>query len=147
MLVKFGLSEADMKKILVVTILTSIFFVPLAYAAVDPASDLGGYAQELLKAAQTSNWRLVAGLLLVGTVWGLRLLSAKWPFKFGKAIATFLGTARGGAVLSLACGVLGGVGNVLLADGSMTPRLFVDGIVMALTASGFWTITNKLLKA
>jgi hypothetical protein len=112
---------------------------------VDPASDPGGYAEELLKAAQTSNWRLLGGLLLIGAVWGLRLLGAKWPFGFGKSVAAFLGTARGGAVLSLACGVLGGIGNVFMVDGSVTPRLFLDGVVMAFTASGGWTIVKKLL--
>lgn len=100
-------------------------------------SDPGDLLPSMLNAAKSGQWRLLAGLLLGVLVWATR--------KWGARLVPWLGTDRGGAVLVLVLGLLGGVATTLAGDQPLSWSLLVDSLSMAFGAAGGYAVTKKLV--
>jgi hypothetical protein len=104
-------------------------------------------AQQLLEYAHQGNWRMLVAIALSGVIWLLRTFLMgptvqRW--KYVGAVAGWFRTDRGGVVLTLLVGVLGGVMTALSAGVSLSVDLFVTGVVNGLLASGFFVGLKKL---
>lgn len=108
---------------------------PAVPAITDPGHD-PDFLDKLLKAADTSNWRMLAVLIVIGAVWLLRTVGGKkWAV---------LKTDRAGAICTLALGTAGAIGNALAAGSDITLRLFINGLMVGITAAGGWVVMKKL---
>lgn len=103
--------------------------------------DLTAFLKATFEAAAKHDWRVFAALLLVGVVW----LARKYAMKLPGAVGSFFQGDRGGAVLALVLGVLGAVGHMLTAGAGFSLQTVTDGLVMAVTAAGGWTVFKHLL--
>jgi hypothetical protein len=83
--------------------------------------DIQSFAGVVLEAVKSGNWRYVAALLVVATVfWGGRALQKKAPFfgtSKGKAVLTILSALSYGAATAFAAGHVPGLGEVIAALG------------------------------
>ena len=101
------------------------------------AFDVEVFAKSVLGAVQSSNWRLLAALGVVGVVFALRKWGGKkWPF---------LATDRGGAALALAFGVACAFSNAFAAGQVPSLSLLMTGLSVGLTAAGGWSVVKKLI--
>jgi hypothetical protein len=104
----------------------------------DPEGNLAGFAAAVYQAFAAKNWGVLIALVLVGLVYLARHFGAKlWPF---------LGTDRGGALLSL----VGGLGLSVFAAATSSGahgvlQVLGTGFLMAITASGAYALLKKLL--
>jgi len=111
-------------------------------------TDLATLAQQLLGYAHQGNWRMLVAIALSGVVWLLRtfLMGPKVQgVKYVGAIARWFHTDRGGVVLTLIVGVLGGFATAFKASAPLTIDLFVTGVVNGLLAAGFFVGLKKLV--
>lgn len=110
-------------------VLLHVVFVCTAFAQViDPST---------MDPTQILQWKAVAAILAIGAVWALR--------KFGGRYLPFLKTDRGGALLTLATGVVGGIGHALLTDAPVTAELLSDGLAVGVTAAGGYVIVKRII--
>lgn len=101
---------------------------------VDP--DIDALSRMFLSAAQTKNWQMLAALIVVGLVWGLR--------RFGGDFIPTLKTDRGGAALALAIGISGALVNALAVAAKPSLQLLVDGVTTGVMAAGGWAVVRKI---
>lgn len=102
----------------------------------DPSADAGGFLSFLLSAVVGRNWILLAAAVCVGLTYLLRTFGAKW--------VPFFATDRGGAVLVLVIGMLGGIGSAL-AEGKPWWAAILGGLGLAATSAGAFVIPKKLV--
>lgn len=107
------------------------------FAAVipDPAADLGGFLAALLGFVVDREWIEVAAAALVGVVYVVRLLAAKWPFA---------STDAGGALIVLGTSILGSVGAALATSGTFSWSVVWGGVVVGWTAAGAYATLRKI---
>lgn len=91
----------------------------------------------MLQAARDRNWAMLAALIVVAVVWAIRYL--------GEPVLPWLGTDKGGAVVSLVTAWAGAVVSALAAGQPVDMELFVSSLGVAATASGGWTLAKKLV--
>jgi hypothetical protein len=104
----------------------------------DPDASLAGFAGALYSAFQAKNWSVLIALVLVGLVYLAR--------RFGSKLWPFLGTDRGGALLSLVSGLAVSVFAAASSSGAHSVlQVLGSGLLMALTASGTYVLVKKLL--
>jgi hypothetical protein len=133
----------------VLTLLTLFPSLALSQAAVapaaaatatmpDPESNLADFAGAVYQAFAAKNWGVLIALVLVGLVFLARHFGSKaWPF---------LGTDRGGALLSLVGGLGLSVFAAATAAGTHTVlQVLGTGLLMTVTASGTYVLVKKLL--
>jgi len=120
--------------------------VPKASApsAITPSpSDPGDYLAKVFGALDPSKkggiqWRVLAGLLMIGAAYGIRSI--------GKKFHTWFGDDRGGAVVALLVGVLGTLGSVIYFNNSpLTPGFLLKAAINAAGAAGGYTLFKKLI--
>ena len=123
--------------------LASLCLASLAFGQTtpDPSKDLGGYAKALYDATAGHHWVLLVGLVLMGVTWGVRKLV---PMIHGK-VGAWLNTDRGGALLSLGLGLVGGIATAFAAGKAVTFQLLASAVVASWTASGGWSQLKKIL--
>jgi hypothetical protein len=104
----------------------------------DPEGNLASFAGAVYQAFASRNWGVLIALLLVGLVFLARRFGSKaWPF---------LGTDRGGALLSLVGGLGISVFAAATAAGAHTIlQVLGTGLLMTVTASGTYALIKKLL--
>ncbi len=104
----------------------------------DPGGDLGGFASAVYSAFQAKNWSVLIALVLVGLVFLARHFGGKlWPF---------LGTDRGGALVSLVSGLGLSVFTAATSQGAHSVlQVLGTGLLMTVTASGAYVLLKKLL--
>jgi hypothetical protein len=104
---------------------------------VSPDTDPGGFAGVILDALKSSNWRLLAVLVVILAVWLLRRFGGKaWPW---------LATDRGGAVCALVMGMAATLAGILAAGGKLSGKALLDGLVLAFSSAGGWALVKKML--
>lgn len=98
---------------------------------------LEGLADLAQKTAETGNTWLLLPLGLAAIVFAVRFfLSAKVPF---------FATKAGGALLTLALALAGGLASSLLSGKGMSTHVLIDAAKIAFTAAGGWTLLKHLL--
>jgi hypothetical protein len=103
----------------------------------DPSTSFGAYAQLVFQAVQSSNWKVLVIIVMVGLTYVVKEYGGRaWPW---------LDTDRGGAVLALAVGVLGSMANALAASAAISPQLLLNGFLMGVTAAGGYNVVKKIL--
>lgn len=113
--------------------------VALAQAVMpDPDAGVAGFAAAIYQAFAAKNWAVLIALGLVGLVSLARHYGGKvWPF---------LGTDRGGALLSLVGGLGIAVFTAATAAGTHTVlQVLGTALLMTITASGTYVLVKKLL--
>ncbi len=133
-----------MRKQFVVSLVSAAAVFPvlaMAQAATstlpDPGTDLLGFAGAIFSAFQAKNWGVLAALGLAGLVFLART--------FGAKALPFLGTDRGGALLSLLGGLAMSVFTAATAPGTHTfLQVLGTGLLMSVTASGAYALLKKL---
>lgn len=115
--------------------------VPVPAGPIDPVtkatSDPGGVVLDMVKAAKSGQWRLVASLLL-----GLLMMTLS---KFRSHLKVFNGD-RGGSVLVMILAMGGAFASALATDAKIDWRLFVGAAGVAWTAVGGYTWIKRLIK-
>lgn len=117
-------------------------YLLMTFAIFEPTTpdNPAGYVQSLVAATQGAQWRILAGLVLLGVVWAIRRYGVKvWaPLEKGK-------------IAFIAAIALGAVGTVATAyAGGQTPniseliQLGINGASVGLTASGIYAGAKKL---
>jgi len=109
---------------------------PVVIAPLKGPDDAAGAGNVVIKATRSSNWRLavISGLLLI--VIFLRKFGAKfWPW---------CASDRGGAILSLAAGLLVVVINSLITGKGFDPQLLIDGLMTGTATSGVYSVAKKI---
>lgn len=112
-----------------------MFPLPLAQVATDLGADL---LKQLLAAFNQRNWYLVGVLVIIAVIGGIRKLASRVSF------LKFFNTDRGGAILALAMGLVGGVAADAIG-GSFHLRAVLDGIVLGFTSAGGYVTVKKLV--
>lgn len=107
---------------------------PADAAEADPAEMFAG----LVKAAKAGDWRLVAAFLLSLLVWAATKSGVRDKIRWFKG-------DRGGAVLVGSLALAGAVSTALMSDAPMDAKLFVNAVVVMLTAVGGFTWLKRLL--
>jgi hypothetical protein len=104
----------------------------------DPGGDLVGFAGAVFAAFQAKNWSVLIALVLVGVVFLARHYGGKlWPF---------LGTDRGGALVSLVSGLGLSVFTAATSLGAHSVlQVLGTGLLMTVTASGAYALFKKLV--
>lgn len=106
-------------------------------------------AEQLLNYAKQGNWRMLVATVLTATVWFLRTVAIRPGLealpKVGPLLRWFK-TDRGGVVLSLSVGVLGGLGTALSAHHAITGDILLTGVVNGVLGSGIFVTLKKLAK-
>lgn len=98
---------------------------------------LEGLANLAQKTAETGNTWLLLPLGLAAIVFAVRFfLAAKVPF---------FATKAGGALLTLALALAGGLASSLLSGKGMSLHVLIDAGKIAFTAAGGWTLLKHLL--
>lgn len=111
-------------------------------------TDLARLAQQLLGYAHQGNWRMLVAIALSGVVWLLRtfLMGPKVQrVRYLGPIARWFRTDRGGVVLTLIVGVVGGLVTAFKAGAPLSIDLFVTGVVNGLLAAGFFVGLKKIV--
>lgn len=97
--------------------------------------------QTIFDAIMRHEWQPAAAAALIGAV-SLTRAAAGLPWT-GKAGA-FLKSDRGGALLVLLLGVLGGMANAFGAKQDVTPQIIGKGIITGLVAAGGWNVVKRI---
>lgn len=101
----------------------------------DGSPDFMRLAADVYEGVRTGNlWAAVAPCLVMA-LWAVR--------KYGAARFPWLGTRRGGALMTLGLALAGGLCNAALA-GAMTAGTLLDAIKVALIAAGGWVLVRNL---
>jgi hypothetical protein len=111
------------------------------------ANGIDQIAQQQLQYAHDGNWRLLVAMVLSGVIWILRTYlmgPTVQSWRYVGKLAQWFRTDRGGVVLTLSVGVIGGLVTAFQANAPFTVDLFVTGIVNGLLASGFFCTLKKL---
>ena len=95
------------------------------------------FAKIVLDAVMSKNWALLASLLLILVVWGLR--------KFAGKKIPFLNTDAGGALSVLVLAVLGAVANSLIAGQALSGALILAALKVGFVAAGGYGMLKKVL--
>lgn len=103
----------------------------------DLTQDPGGFLNALYDAIKTKNLRVVVACGIVALVFVTRRWGSRW--------VPWFKTGRGGAVLVISVGVLGGVVTALGSSSPLGFQMLIDGAVMGFTAAGGWTVIKHLL--
>lgn len=101
----------------------------------DPGKDGGKFLEEMLQAAKTSNWKLLAVGLVVLFTFVLR--------RFGGKLLPWLATDVGGVVSAFLVAAGGWVANLLAAGAKPSWASIIDILMMALAAMGAWAAAKK----
>jgi hypothetical protein len=116
----------------------AVLSLSLAQVPPDPEASVAEFAAAIYQAFSAKNWGVLVALALIGLVAIAR--------KYGSKALPFLGTDRGGALLSL----LGGFGLSVFAAATAAGahsvlQVIGSGLLMTITASGTYAIAKKLL--
>jgi len=103
----------------------------------DPEADPMGFVRQLLEAVGGGKWKLLAALVLIGAVYVLR--------RGGKKLIPWLGTERGGVVLTIGSAVATGLALALASSAPMSVSLILGCVLTAAAASGIFVWIKKLL--
>lgn len=120
----------------------------LAQAAPAADLDLSALGHLALKLAQNGQWAALAVLCFVLLVFVVRLVLAKglaqWlPWEPVRRALAWLGTDRGGAVLTVATGAATVLCGALVAGAAVTPGLLLTALVTACAGAGGWALLKK----
>lgn len=105
----------------------------------DPGAGDGGWAVAVLNAYHGHQLLLLAALLMIGAIYVLRKGLTWLPGKVG----AFFGTDRGGALITLAIGVLGALA-LSLASNRFNSQIFAVGLTAAMTAAGGFNLIKRI---
>lgn len=98
------------------------------------------FAQTILNAIQHRQWQLVAALVVIAIVAGLRWLAPQIHDKIGAA----LNSDRGGTILTLLTGEAGAIATALLAGQPLTLTLLLSGLSVGTLGVGGFTAFKRL---
>lgn len=112
---------------------------PDALAPPDPDTDAAGWADAIYSAVSAGQWSVVAGLALLGLVWGVRKAG---PWLIDRPGMRWLRTDRGGVVVSVVGGLAIDAAAALAAG---RPPSIVGGLVLSAIASGTWTLSRRMI--
>lgn len=119
-----------------------MFPMLLAQAPLPAPDDVAGLSQLVISAVQSGNWALVASLVVMGLVAGLR----RWVPESTDA-GKWLRSKVGGIVTNLVLSLAGSLATLLLAGGTFSLSLLFQAISVALGASGTWSIYKNIREA
>ena len=107
-----------------------------------PDDGVQKFAQMILDAINTGNWKAVAALVLIGVVWCLRKFGSRLPAPLGPLLAS----DRGGVAIALLTSSVGAASTALLAHQSITMTLMISALVTGALASGIFHMTGNVVK-
>jgi len=110
--------------------------VNVSAANVDVGADPVGFFKSTYDAAKSGQWWMLVSLIVIGLVWAAR----KWAKKID-----FFTTDRGGALLAISVGILGGMAHGILADGTPTLAMLTESIKVTVGAIGGYAGLKKVL--
>ena len=114
----------------------------LAQASLPAPDDVAGLSQLVISAVQSGNWALVASLVVMGLVAGLR----RWvPESTGAG--KWLRSKVGGILANLVLSLAGSLATLLLAGGTFSLPLLFQALSVALGASGTWSVYKNIREA
>ncbi|HSN91492.1 MAG TPA: hypothetical protein VLS93_09705 [Anaeromyxobacteraceae bacterium] len=120
-----------------VLILSLLVLPVLVLAQVVPSpDDPNAFIEAIVAAVQGGDWRAVAILAVIGVVALAR--------RFGGAWVPWLRTARGGALLALAGGIVSTLGPALFSGG-ITLSALLNGLINGVAAAGGWVVARRLI--
>jgi hypothetical protein len=110
----------------------------------EASTDPNQFALMILQHATSGNWRALAALGVMASVFAIR----QWglhPVALGrfKALLWFK-TDKGGVALNFLVSALGGVGNALAAHSALTKELLLTSMVNACIAAGAFVSIKRL---
>ena len=91
---------------------------------------------ELINYIKEGNWRIVAGFVLMGIMFGLNKWRERVPFFKGD---------RGGAILVLVLALVSSVSAALFSNAGLDLELIVGAVSVAFSASGGYTIIKRII--
>jgi hypothetical protein len=95
------------------------------------------------------NWRMAAATALTAVVWFLRSVAIRPGLEALPGVGPifrWLKTDRGGVVLALSVGVLGGIGTALFAHQHVSRDLIINGAIEGVLSAGIFSTVKKLAK-
>lgn len=108
---------------------------PSVPAVSDPEKDPGSFLQDMWKAGQSKNYKLLSMLLVVALTYALR--------RWGKKLVPWFGTDFGGMVLAVLVATGAGVANGLAVGAKFGMSWVIDIFVMAAGSIGAYVIAKK----
>lgn len=123
----------------ILVFLTLVLLTGLAYAADVPAPDVdtSAWLKAVYEAATKGEWKMLAGLVLIGIVFVLRAYGSKYIKWFA--------TSTGGTILNFVGSLGGTIGLALAAGAPVTFGLVLTGISTAATATGLWELIKRYI--
>jgi hypothetical protein len=106
---------------------------PAVAPTLDPERDPGAVATAIYSAVRGGKWVSALGVLVLVLVWAAR--------KWGKKAVPWLGTSRGGVVLSALCASLLVVGGSMVSG--WTWSCLLAAAEAAAVASGLWSLAKN----
>ena len=118
-------------------------------AQASPDLDFSALGPLALKLAQGGQWAALLVLAFVALVLVLRIVLVKglagWiPWEPAQRALAWLGTDRGGVVLSIMTGMATVLGGALVAGMAITPGLIIGALLTACMGSGAWSMAKKI---
>lgn len=108
----------------------------------DPTTDPNGFFNLLWNAVTERKWGLVAVLSTIALVSLIRKVMPRIHSRLG----AWLNSNRGGAVLAVVMGTATALATTAIAGLPITPRAFVDAVVVSIGAIGGWNAMWDLFK-
>lgn len=106
-------------------------------ATVDPGEDPVGFFKSTYDSAKSGQWWMLVSLIVIALVWVAR--------KWGAKKIDWFETDRGGAVLALSVGILGGMAHGILAEGAPTLQMLTEAVKVTVGAMGGYVAIKKSL--
>ena len=122
----------------------------IAFLAQAVDLDLSQLGPLALKLASSGQWAALLVLAFVALVLVLRIVLVKglagWiPWEPAQRALVWLGTDRGGVLLSIMTGMATVLGGALLAGMAITPGLVIGALLTACMGSGAWSMAKKAI--
>lgn len=121
----------------ILTLITLMALTGLAFAADIPQPDAnaGDFIKALFTAATNGEWKIVAGLVMIGFVFVLRT----WGSKYVKWFAS----STGGTILNFTASLGATLGVALASGAPIKLGLVATAFSTAATAAGLWELLKK----
>lgn len=118
-----------------------IAFCGVAFAADVPSPDVNAtdWLKALYTAATSGEWKMVAGLVMVGITFGLRV--------YGTRFVKWFASRNGGVVLNFVMSFLTTLGVAFASGAPIHLSTFLTAISTAVSAAGIWELLKSYFPA
>lgn len=109
-----------------------------AVPAIPTPDNVGGFASAVLDAIRSKNWGLLAALIVLLVVWGVR--------KFGGNKLPFLASKLGGLIVNFVASFALAFGGLCAAGATVTAGLLLQAAEVAFLAAGGWSCLKTVIE-